>query len=311
MIIRTLFGILFSILIAGYGLKKRALSNDGAAAGFVVGLFCCVLGGYRGAFVLFTFFISSSKLTRFRSAIKKKVEHEFKKGGQRNATQVFANGAMGCLFAILFAYSATSSWNGLLGFEESPLDTVNSTWPSVFMMGYIAHYACCNGDTWASELGIASNTLQPLLLLGIRPNGSLIIFQRVPRGTNGGVSTVGTLASVAGGLLIGLCFCVVELLLNIFSGGLSLGYLISICCWATFAGFYGSMVDSILGGLCQNSLLEKSSGRILEIKGRVSQLDTTETKHITGLGFLDNHQVNFLASLITSITTAGLYYFLG
>ena len=51
-------------------------------------------------------------------------------------------------------------------------------------------------------------------------------------------------------------------------------------------------VDSILGGVCQNSLLEKSSGRILEVKGRAAQLDTAEMKHITGLGFLDNHQVS-------------------
>ena len=130
----------------------------------------------------------------------------------------------------------------LLQFEELPLDVNRDTWSSVFMMAYIAHYACCNGDTWASELGIASNTLQPLLLVGVRPNGSPIFFQRVPRGTNGGVSTVGTLASVAGGLLIGICFCVVELLINMFSGGIGVGYMLSICCWATFAGFYGSMV---------------------------------------------------------------------
>ncbi|TBU36320.1 integral membrane protein DUF92-domain-containing protein, partial [Dichomitus squalens] len=52
------------------------------------------------------------------------------------------------------------------------------------------HFACCLGDTLASELGILSRS-PPILITTLK---------RVPPGTNGGLSVLGTLASVGGGL---------------------------------------------------------------------------------------------------------------
>lgn len=57
-----------------------------------------------------------------------------------------------------------------------------------------SHFACCLGDTLASELGILSKS-PPILITS---------FSRVPPGTNGGVSLVGTLASLSGGVVMGL-----------------------------------------------------------------------------------------------------------
>ncbi|TBU41905.1 integral membrane protein DUF92-domain-containing protein, partial [Dichomitus squalens] len=48
------------------------------------------------------------------------------------------------------------------------------------------HFACCLGDTLASELGILSRS-RPILISTLKP---------VPPETNGGLSVVGTLASV-------------------------------------------------------------------------------------------------------------------
>jgi uncharacterized membrane protein len=68
----------------------------------------------------------------------------------------------------------------------------------------IAHYGVCCGDTWASEIGSAFAGAPRLVLPP---------FRRVPRGTNGGVTIVGTLASAAGGLTVGLAAAATLLLL--------------------------------------------------------------------------------------------------
>lgn len=56
--------------------------------------------------------------------------------------------------------------------------------------------ACCLGDTLASELGILSKS-PPLLIT---------TFRRVPPGTNGAMSVLGTTVSILGGGFIGLIF---------------------------------------------------------------------------------------------------------
>ena len=62
---------------------------------------------------------------------------------------------------------------------------------------------CCAGDTWASELGTVINSSldtnkDPILIT--QP------WRRVPKGTNGGVSLVGLVASFAGGIVVGVAF---------------------------------------------------------------------------------------------------------
>ena len=74
------------------------------------------------------------------------------------------------------------------------------SWVSLAVIGSIG---CCAGDTWASELGTVINTSldskqEPILIT--QP------WRHVPKGTNGGVSLVGLIASFAGGLVVGLAF---------------------------------------------------------------------------------------------------------
>ena len=62
---------------------------------------------------------------------------------------------------------------------------------------------CCAGDTWASELGTVLN-----ISLDSKQEPRLIThpWRHVPKGTNGGVSLVGLIASFAGGLVVGVAF---------------------------------------------------------------------------------------------------------
>ncbi len=59
--------------------------------------------------------------------------------------------------------------------------------------GIHRHMACCLGDTFASEIGILSKSTPRLVTT----------WRKVPPGTNGGMTLLGTLASACGGALIG------------------------------------------------------------------------------------------------------------
>eukprot|EP00291_Cryptomonas_curvata_P019446 CAMPEP_0172167788 /NCGR_PEP_ID=MMETSP1050-20130122/9770_1 /TAXON_ID=233186 /ORGANISM="Cryptomonas curvata, Strain CCAP979/52" /LENGTH=166 /DNA_ID=CAMNT_0012838625 /DNA_START=147 /DNA_END=644 /DNA_ORIENTATION=+ len=149
-----------------------------------------------------------------------KIDAEYKIGGQRNYIQVFANGFAGTIASLLFVLSE---------------DTHRR---SMFAAAFVGHYACCCGDTWASESGTAFShkvLTTPILITTLKP---------VPSGTNGGISIIGTLASAAGGAAIGLVFSLAS------SGLWDPSRTILLGC---AGGFGGSMIDSLLGAVLQFS----------------------------------------------------------
>ena len=148
--------------------------------------------------------------------------------------------------------------------------------------------SCCCGDTWASEVGSVLN-LSPRLITSCR---------HVPRGTNGGVSLPGLLASGLGGLLIGTIYCVTYLSLhwrgvvvNIFPvPQLALPLL------GLMAGLIGSLIDSLLGATLQYSGYNTGTGRI-------QYHPSADCKHISGRNLLSNDSVNLVSSAVMAILT--------
>ena len=69
--------------------------------------------------------------------------------------QVLANSAI-ATFLILIVGIITNWEDRCLNSKESKITTA-------LLGGIIGHYACCNGDTWSSELGILSDQ-QPRLI---------------------------------------------------------------------------------------------------------------------------------------------------
>jgi uncharacterized membrane protein len=104
------------------------------------------------------------------------------------------------------------------------------------------------------------------------------LHKRVEKGTSGGISLVGTLASLAGSALIAL-------LASLFTDNWSLLPLI------TFAGLAGSLFDSFLGATVQAMYFCPKDNK--ETEKHPLHTCGTETVHLRGWKWLTNDWVNF------------------
>lgn len=164
-----------------YGLRRKGVNASGAIAGL---LFAIILSIASHTFLacLATFFFSSSRATKFRAAQKARFEVDHKAGeGQRNWVQVLCNGGMATQLALLYLLDCGSG--------ERPIDFGHDYRASWLAVGIMSSFACCNGDTWASEFGTVLGSGQPFLIT---------TRQRVPRGTNGGVTFIGLIVRLVG-----------------------------------------------------------------------------------------------------------------
>jgi len=266
---------------------------------------------------LIAFYLIGSKATKVGKSLKAKLEEGHQEAGHRTAWQVLCNSftaAVACtLWATMFH---AHSWHSkilspfLLPYLGHPvLHTIISWCPlasekeilrsRTLIFAFLGHFACCLGDTLASELGILSKS-PPLLITTWRP---------VPPGTNGGVSLIGTSASIAGGAIIGatmaldlwaekgMCL-VTSWEYNVLNEA---GRLVV---YGAIAGALGSFVDSLLGATVQVTRYNPETKQIL-------QDDSVPTKDVTivsGWGILSNNQVNFISSLMIAVLFGVLGY---
>ncbi|KAK6941569.1 Protein of unknown function DUF92, TMEM19 [Dillenia turbinata] len=283
-LIRPVIAALIGLAIAGKAFKKKSLDFSGAILGFLV-MSIHFAAGFRYGALLLAFFLTSSKLTKLGEEKKKKVDVEFKEGGQRNWKQVLSNSGIATTLVLIL-------WK-LMGWQDKCLDSKESTLITALIGGIIGHYSCCNGDTWSSELGILSNS-QPRLITTFKP---------VPKGTNGGVTVAGLVAATGGGSVIGLTFVLFGFFTTKCSSGVALKQLIVIPL-AALAGLSGSVIDSLLGATLQFSGLCSVRNKVVEKPGPT-------VKKISGLDILDNNAVNIISILLTTLLTSivSLYVF--
>lgn len=232
---RWLFSTLVPILLAIRGLRSKGVSKSGAITGLIIAIILSI-ASHPFLISLMVFYFSSSKATRFRNDRKKLIEDDFKPGGQRNWAQVLCNAGMATQLALLYLLDCGSG--------ERPIDFRKFYRSSWLCIGILSSFACCNGDTWASELGSVIGTSDPFLIT---------TRKRVPRGTNGGVTIIGLIVSFLGGIAIGLGYYL-TVLYTVDSSILTLSppqWPIIIV--GGFAGLLGSIIDSILGATLQYS----------------------------------------------------------
>lgn len=200
----------------------------------------------------------------------------------RRSAQVFANGAFGTLAALGAALASPSGSVSCIAYGADVPDAVRLA--GAMACAFLGHYACCTGDTWASELGPLSRAVPRLITTG----------RRVPAGTNGGVTLAGTLASALGGAGCGLTMWAAIRLTAQPPCAASQAALVPL---GLAAGLMGSALDSVLGALLQASYYDAQQQRIVPRPSGTA-------RHVSGLDVLDNHQVNFLSSLLTGLGAA-------
>lgn len=170
LLIRTLVGAAVALIVSLAGRRAHALSTSGAAAGVILGTIA-IAAGWTWGVLLLSLFGSVALLSRIGGAEKeRRVVSIVEKGGERDAAQILANGAIFTIAALGSLIAPATGWFAIAA-------------------GALAFSAA---DTWATEIGTLSNT-QPY---------SIVSRRRIPVGTSGGVSLAGTAAAGAGALFI-------------------------------------------------------------------------------------------------------------
>jgi uncharacterized protein (TIGR00297 family) len=194
--------------------RMRAVDSGGAIAGAVTSFLLYVSAGPAAFATLAAVFVLAAASTRLGYTRKQKLGLAEGKHGRR-APQVLAN------LAIAAALSVASMY-----FRHDAL-----------ILATVAALAEAAADTVASECGQALSARVYLITT----------FERVPVGTDGGISTIGTLCSVVAALLVALVAA---------WGGLLPAHWIAA---AAGAGVLGTLADSVLGATLQHRWLNNNA----------------------------------------------------
>lgn len=117
------------------------------------------------------------------------------------------------------------------------------------------NYAAVTADTFSSELGILSKS-KPRLITSLT-------LREVPPGTNGGVTAAGLAAGLFGAFTVALTSAIFLPFCSEFGIRDRAVWTVALSIW----GLLGSVLDSLLGGLLQASVVDKRSGKVVEGSG--------------------------------------------
>lgn len=245
-----LLAAILAAIVVTVAYRLRSLSPSGAVAAIGLGTIIVGTGGWWPGIILVTFFATSSLLSGSESMQSR--------GSQRYWVQVLANGWGILLGCVLYALTGWTPW-------------------LLFGFGAIA---AATADTWSSEIGRRSPSLPRLLTTG----------SVVQAGTSGAVTLYGTLAALAGAILISAATSTA-----VASGQLAVeASTLTVFAGITLAGVSGAMLDSLLGATIQEQRWCDSCNKATEANPHRCG---SETRHIAGIAGVNNDVVNTLCVL--------------
>ncbi len=208
-----------TVLFASLARALRGVSLSGAVAGAIVCFVLYSAAGPGAFFLLALLFILTWGATRLGYQRKLKLGTAERKEG-RTASQVFANVGIAAICAAAYRWSGNKACLLAMcaALAEAAADTVSSE----------------VGQTYGVDVRLVTN------------------WRRVPPGTNGGITVVGTVSGISAALLISLA-------------GVLIGIIQSSSLLASFvAGSAGMICDSYLGALLEaRGLLNNNSVNFL------------------------------------------------
>ncbi|WP_207533427.1 DUF92 domain-containing protein [Desertivirga arenae] len=184
--------------------RAQKLTAAGTLAGGIVAIGVFSGAGYPGILMLGAFFLLATLATSWRKTSKEKLGLREANHGKRDVRQVLANGGI----AALIGYCALffPEWNGFIH------------------AGIAGAFSSATADTLSSELGNVYGSRY----------FNVLTFKNDQRGLDGVISLEGTIAGLAGSILVASIFFY-------YSNNLPWSFTIIV------AGLVGNLSDSVLG----------------------------------------------------------------
>jgi uncharacterized protein (TIGR00297 family) len=161
-----------NVLVGLAAWRAGSVDRSGLIHGVLLGTGIWVFGSWAAFAMLALFFVLGTGATKVGYRTKAVEGTAQEKGGRRGAANAWANAGAGLLFAVLAGVTGSG----------------------LFAVALVAAFATATADTLGSEIGQAYG----------RRTFLITTFKPVPRGTDGAVSLEGTLAGIAGAVLLAL-----------------------------------------------------------------------------------------------------------
>jgi uncharacterized protein (TIGR00297 family) len=210
------FGALIALNLAlsAFCFSRRLLSLSGSVSGFVIGSAISLCLGIQGWVILLAFFFGGTAATFFQKGKKEELKVAQSDDGRRRWNHAWANAGGGVLCAGLSVYC---------------LDQGNLEHAEAWRWAFVACFAAALSDTLSSEFGQVAKQTPRLITT----------FEKVPHGTDGGVTRAGLLMGILGAALLTL----LGRFMRLVPVRATLPVLL--------AGVSGNLLDSLLGATLQ------------------------------------------------------------
>ncbi|MGB9659890.1 MAG: DUF92 domain-containing protein [Nitrososphaerales archaeon] len=255
--------IVYFLVVITFGLiafKAKAVDFGGFIASIFIGYMILLGGGWYWFLIMLVFFTITTQFTKFKYDYKERLGFAQEKGGVRSWPNVLANGGAAAFFSVMeFRFGG-----------------------GIYAVAFLGAVASATADTLATEVGLLSKK-EPRLITNLK--------KKVPVGTSGGITPLGTMAAFFASFIIGITATI----LNIIGEASP----IKILTIVTLGGIIGSISDSILGATIQRKGLCENCGKMTESLKHCGKI----TKKLRGIGFVDNNVVNFSSTIIGALIT--------